>query len=137
MSGAAEGLRGQHGHEPGDVHLWASKCSVRCDALRYQSNRVNIGPNGGDHVPQASPIPQAVLDFVPESALQLNKQMFVKCLQTAPFGVSQDSVEAQTKCSSFASTITKPSSCSCLQPKTFPGQWFKKRRGNHSCWPQQ
>ena len=35
---------------------------------------------------QASPIPQAVLDFVPESTFQLDKQLFVKCLQTAPSG---------------------------------------------------
>ena len=31
-------------------------------------------------VEQASPIPQAVLDFVPELTLQLDKQLFVKCL---------------------------------------------------------
>ena len=36
-------------------------------------------------VEQASPIP-AVLDFVPESTLLFDKQIFVKCLQTAPSG---------------------------------------------------
>ena len=39
-----------------------------------------------DTMEQACTIPQAVLDFMPESTLQLDKQLIVKCLQTAPSG---------------------------------------------------
>ena len=31
-------------------------------------------------------IPQAVVDFVPESPLQLDAKIFAKCLRTAPSG---------------------------------------------------
>ena len=39
-------------------------------------------------------------------------------------------LHAQTRCSVFASTTTRPSSCSCLQPKTLE-QRFQTRRGSH------
>ena len=54
--GAAEGLRGQHGHEPGVlVHLGQQLLErhlVRGVATAFATdrNRVNIGPDGGDPV---------------------------------------------------------------------------------------
>ena len=67
----------------------------KCQERGTNLQELHIGTQECDHVgrvpnkknvEQVSPILQAVLDFVPESTLQLDKQLFVECLQTAPSG---------------------------------------------------